>query len=76
MKLCLKIGHDALDSGEVDFGDRVRALKFVTKAHRLDPSMSVDGTLADIEGKGKSGVNSKNGSKFDLLKDMDKGSSN
>lgn len=43
MKLCLKIGRDALDSG-----DRVRALKFVTTAHHLHPSMSVDDTLADI----------------------------
>lgn len=58
---CLKIGRDALDSG-----DRVRALKFVTKARRLDPSMSVDDILADIEGK--SGVDSTNGSKFDPLK--------
>lgn len=66
---CLKIGRDALDSG-----DRVRALKFVTKARRLDPSMSVDDILADIEGK--SGVDSTNGSKFDPLKDVDKGGSN
>lgn len=66
---CLKIGRDALDSG-----DRVRALKFVTKARRLDPSLSVDDILADIEGK--TGVNSTNGSKFDPLNSEKDGSSN
>ncbi|KAL1822577.1 hypothetical protein DCAR_0310398 [Daucus carota subsp. sativus] len=66
---CLKIGRDALDSG-----DRVRALKFVAKARRLDPSLSVDDILADIEGK--SGGDSTNGSSFDPLKDMNKGSLN
>lgn len=63
---CLKIAEDALDSG-----DRVRALKFVTKARRLDPSLSVDDLLANIEGK--SGVDSTNGSNSDHSKPMDNG---
>ncbi|XP_065849828.1 chaperone protein dnaJ 49-like [Euphorbia lathyris] len=40
----LKIGKDALESG-----DRARALKFITKARRLDPSLPVDDLLSDIE---------------------------
>ncbi|KAE8674331.1 Heat shock protein DnaJ isoform 2 [Hibiscus syriacus] len=38
---CLKIGKDALDAG-----DRARALKFLTKARRLDPSLPVDNLLS------------------------------
>ncbi|XAR66908.1 hypothetical protein NMG60_11013284 [Bertholletia excelsa] len=41
---CLKIGRDALESG-----NRARALKFVTKARRLDPSLAVEDLLAKIE---------------------------
>ncbi|KAE8676077.1 Heat shock protein DnaJ isoform 2 [Hibiscus syriacus] len=38
---CLKLGKDALDAG-----DRPRALKFLTKARRLDPSLPVDNLLS------------------------------
>ncbi|CAK7352692.1 unnamed protein product [Dovyalis caffra] len=38
---CLKIGKEALESG-----DRVRALKFITKARRLDPTLPVDDLLS------------------------------
>lgn len=41
---CLKIGRHALD-----IGDRSRALKFVNKAHRLDPSLPVDDLLSKIQ---------------------------
>uniref|UniRef100_A0A2P2LC53 Uncharacterized protein MANES_14G131700 n=1 Tax=Rhizophora mucronata TaxID=61149 RepID=A0A2P2LC53_RHIMU len=41
---CLKIGKDALDSG-----DRSRALKFITKARRLDPTLTVDDLLSKLE---------------------------
>ncbi|KAI4344117.1 hypothetical protein L6164_011385 [Bauhinia variegata] len=41
---CLKIGKEALEAG-----DRARALKFVTKARRLDPSLQVDDLLSAIE---------------------------
>ncbi|XP_034699673.1 chaperone protein dnaJ 49-like isoform X2 [Vitis riparia] len=41
---CLKIGKDALEAG-----DRARALKFVTKARRLDPNLPVDDLLSAIE---------------------------
>lgn len=41
---CLKIGKDALESG-----DRTRAIKFITKARRLDPTLSVDDLLSEIE---------------------------
>lgn len=41
---CLRIGKEALESG-----DRVRALKFVNKAQRLDPNLSVDDLVAEIE---------------------------
>lgn len=41
---CLQIGRDALTSG-----DRARALKFITKARRLDPSLSVDDLLTNLE---------------------------
>ncbi|XP_044463803.1 chaperone protein dnaJ 49-like isoform X2 [Mangifera indica] len=37
---CFKIGKEALESG-----DRARALKFLIKARRLDPSLPVDGDL-------------------------------
>ncbi|KVH93787.1 chaperone protein dnaJ 49-like [Cynara cardunculus var. scolymus] len=42
---CLKIGKDALG-----LGDRARALKFISKAHRLDPSLPVDDLLSKLEG--------------------------
>ncbi|PPS14754.1 hypothetical protein GOBAR_AA05812 [Gossypium barbadense] len=45
---CLKIGKDALDAG-----DRARALKFLTKARRLDPSLPIENLLSAAEG-GKS----------------------
>ncbi|KAK7411207.1 hypothetical protein VNO78_02639 [Psophocarpus tetragonolobus] len=41
---CLRIGKEALESG-----DRSRALKFVTKARRLDPGLAVDDLLSAIE---------------------------
>ncbi|KAJ4957967.1 hypothetical protein NE237_025078 [Protea cynaroides] len=43
---CLEIGREALK-----LGDRTRALKFVAKARRLDPTLSVDDLLSNIEGK-------------------------
>ncbi|CAJ1975457.1 unnamed protein product [Sphenostylis stenocarpa] len=41
---CLRIGKEALENG-----DRSRALKFVTKASRLDPTLPVDDLLSKIE---------------------------
>ncbi|KAF2310647.1 hypothetical protein GH714_016041 [Hevea brasiliensis] len=41
---CLKIGKDALQSG-----DPTRALKFINKASRLDPTLPVDDLLSSIE---------------------------
>lgn len=41
---CLKIGKEALEAG-----DPTRALKFVTKARRLDPTLPVDDLLSAIE---------------------------
>ncbi|XP_022755126.1 chaperone protein dnaJ 49-like [Durio zibethinus] len=38
---CLKIGKEALDAG-----DRARALKFLTKARRLDPTLPIDNLLS------------------------------
>lgn len=40
----LKIGKEALESG-----DRIRALKFINKARRLDPTLPVDDLLSTIE---------------------------
>ncbi|KAL4323263.1 hypothetical protein GQ457_11G017650 [Hibiscus cannabinus] len=45
---CLKIGKDALDAG-----DRARALKFLSKARRLDPSLPID-NLCSAAAEGKS----------------------
>uniref|UniRef100_A0A7N0TDQ1 J domain-containing protein n=1 Tax=Kalanchoe fedtschenkoi TaxID=63787 RepID=A0A7N0TDQ1_KALFE len=42
---CLRIGKQALEGG-----DKARALKFVLKARRLDPSLPVDELLERIEG--------------------------
>ncbi|XP_042499476.1 chaperone protein dnaJ 49-like [Macadamia integrifolia] len=41
---CLKIGQEALE-----LGDRTRALKFITKARRLDPTLRVDDLLSKVE---------------------------
>lgn len=41
---CLKIGKDALESG-----DQTRALKFINKARRLDPTLPVDHLLSAID---------------------------
>lgn len=41
---CLKIGKDALG-----LGDRARALKFIMKAQRLDPSLPVNDLLSNLE---------------------------
>ncbi|KAG6769994.1 hypothetical protein POTOM_025661 [Populus tomentosa] len=41
---CLGIGKEALESG-----DRSRALKFITKARRLDPTLAVDDLLSAAE---------------------------
>jgi DnaJ homolog subfamily B member 12 len=38
---CLRVGKEALQSG-----DRTRALKFLTKARRLDPSLPIDDLLS------------------------------
>ncbi|RID42781.1 hypothetical protein BRARA_J02641 [Brassica rapa] len=40
---CLKIGKDAMGAG-----DRSRALKFLEKARRLDPSLPIDDLLSDL----------------------------
>ncbi|XP_010491111.1 PREDICTED: chaperone protein dnaJ 49-like [Camelina sativa] len=40
---CLKIGKDAIESG-----DRSRALKFLEKARRLDPSLPIDDLVSDL----------------------------
>lgn len=41
---CLKIGREALE-----LGDRNRALKFINKARRLDPTLAVDDLLTTLE---------------------------
>ncbi|KAL3839840.1 hypothetical protein ACJIZ3_024431 [Penstemon smallii] len=40
---CLKIAKDSIDSG-----DKVRALKFLNKARRLDPSIQIDDLLSNL----------------------------
>ncbi|CAN8298288.1 unnamed protein product [Cochlearia groenlandica] len=40
---CLKIGKDAIEAG-----DRSRALKFLEKARRLDPSLPIDNLVSDL----------------------------
>jgi DnaJ family protein B protein 12 len=40
---CLRIGKGALDAG-----DRARAIKFLTKAKRLDPSLPIDDLLTSL----------------------------
>ncbi|KAM1046718.1 hypothetical protein TB2_025712 [Malus domestica] len=42
---CFRIGKDALEAG-----DRSRAVKFLTKARRLDPALPVDDLLSSIDG--------------------------
>ncbi|KGN65317.1 chaperone protein dnaJ 49 [Cucumis sativus] len=41
---CLKIGKESLEAG-----NRTRALKFVNKALRLDPTLSVDDLLSELQ---------------------------
>ncbi|VVB13367.1 unnamed protein product [Arabis nemorensis] len=41
---CLKIGKDAMEAG-----DRSRALKFLEKARRLDPSLPIDDLVSDLK---------------------------
>ncbi|KAL6226372.1 hypothetical protein ACLB2K_000334 [Fragaria x ananassa] len=41
---CFRIGKEALDGG-----DRTRALKFLAKARRLDPSLPIDDLLSSVE---------------------------
>ncbi|XP_010541900.1 PREDICTED: chaperone protein dnaJ 49 [Tarenaya hassleriana] len=41
---CLKIGKDAMGAG-----DRARALKFLTKARRLDPSLPIGDLVSELE---------------------------
>lgn len=53
---CLKIGKDALG-----LGDRARALKFITKAQRLDPSLPVDDLLSTLEDSNESSKSSQAG---------------
>ncbi|XP_010254378.1 PREDICTED: chaperone protein dnaJ 49-like [Nelumbo nucifera] len=43
---CLKIGKEAFE-----LGDRNRALKFITKARRLDPTLPVNDLLAKLGGE-------------------------
>ncbi|ESQ40486.1 hypothetical protein EUTSA_v10015797mg [Eutrema salsugineum] len=43
---CLKIGKDAMEAG-----DRPRALKFLEKARRLDPSLPIDDLVSDLKQK-------------------------
>jgi DnaJ family protein B protein 12 len=40
---CLRVGKGALDAG-----DRARAIKFLTKAKRLDPSLPIDDLLTSL----------------------------
>ncbi|KAK7841111.1 chaperone protein dnaj 49 [Quercus suber] len=40
----LRIGKQAMEAG-----DRSRALKFISKAHHLDPTLLVDDLLSEIE---------------------------
>ncbi|KAJ0030528.1 hypothetical protein Pint_13056 [Pistacia integerrima] len=49
---CFRIGKEALESG-----DRARALKFLTKARRLDPSLPVDDLISSIESDSNSNPN-------------------
>ncbi|CAK9147129.1 unnamed protein product [Ilex paraguariensis] len=51
---CLKIAQNAIESG-----DRTRALKFVNKARRLDPSLSVDELLSKVEAQSQSNAPTK-----------------
>ncbi|KAK6945081.1 DnaJ domain [Dillenia turbinata] len=53
---CLKIGIDAFERG-----DRTRALKFITKARRLDPSLPVDDLLSKVEGESSDNSENPNG---------------
>ncbi|PWA35790.1 hypothetical protein CTI12_AA606190 [Artemisia annua] len=43
---CLQIGKDALG-----LGDRVKALKFITKAKRLDPLLQIDDLVKNLDEK-------------------------
>lgn len=43
---CLKIGQEALE-----IGDKIRALKFLTKARRLDPALPVEDIISSIDTK-------------------------
>lgn len=45
---CLKIGQDAIEAG-----DRIRALKFLNKARRLDPTLPIDELIASINSQSK-----------------------
>lgn len=53
---CLKIGKDALG-----LGDRARALKFIKKAQRLDPSLPVDDLLSTLEDTNEQSKSSESG---------------
>ncbi|CAN7141764.1 chaperone protein dnaJ 49 [Brassica rapa] len=46
---CLKIGKDAMGAG-----DRSRAVKFLEKARRLDPSLPIDDLLSDLNNQSPS----------------------
>ncbi|KAK1282957.1 Chaperone protein dnaJ 49 [Acorus calamus] len=41
---CLKIGREAMEAG-----DRARAVKFLNKARRLDPSLPIDDLFSDLD---------------------------
>ncbi|KAF6152730.1 hypothetical protein GIB67_021390 [Kingdonia uniflora] len=43
---CLKIGKEALE-----IGNKTRALKFISKARRLDPSLDIDDLLSTLGGE-------------------------
>lgn len=49
---CLRIGKEALQSG-----DRSRALKFLNKARRLDPSLPIDGLVSSAEDSSHNSAN-------------------
>ncbi|ONK80348.1 uncharacterized protein A4U43_C01F16690 [Asparagus officinalis] len=52
---CIRIGKEALESG-----DRTRALKFLNKARRLDPSLPIDDLLSTAKESSESNHNPRN----------------
>ncbi|XP_057501217.1 chaperone protein dnaJ 49-like [Actinidia eriantha] len=64
---CLKIGRGAIESG-----DRVRALKFITKARRLDPSLAIDDLLSKLEDQPSNKPTNESSSSPDSTKESNK----